>query len=396
MSDSTYQLYGSELSPFSMKVRFLLDRAGLSYRWLPADGSLRENLPLQLRVLALRKGLTSLTYPRLTQLDELPLVPYLFGPDGSRLYDSTAIGIWLDTRAPLSQKPGLLPAFPAIRFVCRLLDEYVDEFGLYLLHHGRWVLSARTTRAPEVIAREFETLVPRPLRQTIVARFEARQVRRLPYLFSVAPPEVVDETLPRRRRPPSREGFPPTHAFLEKSLIRQLEAVDALLASTPFLLGERPTLADASLLGQLASQVRLDPDAASLMSPRVRAWVERAMDGRWNAAPVDALVELHTGLGPLLAEIARTFVPLMIQNERAYRAAIAGGQRRCNERAFDRGQALYDGELDGFAFRSVVKTFQVRVWREILGAWGELARADREAVLRIGPALECLDLHSHR
>ena len=46
--------------------------------------------------------------------------------------------------------------------------------------------------------------------------------------------------------------------------------------------------------------------------------------------------------------------------------------------------ALYDGELMGHPFRSVVKTFQVRVWRELCGQWrglDEAARGELEQIL---------------
>jgi hypothetical protein len=59
---------------------------------------------------------------------------------------------------------------------------------------------------------------------------------------------------------------------------------------------------------------------------------------------------------------------------------VRRGQRLFNEAAFDRGLALYDGALLGQPFRSVVKTFQVRVWREVLAAWAALPEAARRSV----------------
>jgi hypothetical protein len=52
-----------------------------------------------------------------------------------------------------------------------------------------------------------------------------------------------------------------------------------------------------------------------------------------------------------------------------------------NEAAFNRGRALYDGELLGRPFRSVAKTFQVRVWCELCRQWRELNPAARGALL---------------
>jgi hypothetical protein len=82
---------------------------------------------------------------------------------------------------------------------------------------------------------------------------------------------------------------------------------------------------------------------------------------------------------PLLEEIGTTFIPLMQQNEAAYEAARMSGAREFNERAFDRGVALYDGVLAGRPFRSVAKTFQVAVWRRLKTEWRALHDEDRSA-----------------
>ena len=74
----------------------------------------------------------------------------------------------------------------------------------------------------------------------------------------------------------------------------------------------------------------------------------------------------------------------MRQNEVAYEAARERSETVFNEPAFDQGRALYDGELLGRPFRSVVKTFQVRVWREIKATWGTLPPTARE---RVAPLL---------
>ena len=51
---------------------------------------------------------------------------------------------------------------------------------------------------------------------------------------------------------------------------------------------------------------------------------------------------------------------------------VAKGETLFNEPAFDQGRALYSGELLGYPFRSVAKTFQARVWRDLVRAWNDL------------------------
>ena len=142
-------------------------------------------------------GRLPLTWPQMTELDEFPLVPFLFGPGGENLYDSSAIALWLDGHGPHPNEraTALVPVDdPALRFAVRLIDEALDEVGLYLVHHNRWVVSARDNDAGARLAREMRPLLG-PLAPLVGHFFPARQVRRLPYLFSVANPDVAP-TLP--------------------------------------------------------------------------------------------------------------------------------------------------------------------------------------------------------
>ena len=87
--------------------------------------------------------------------------------------------------------------------------------------------------------------------------------------------------------------------------------------------------------------------------------------------------DLDEAVAPLLSWACESFVPLMQQNRAAWERHRATGETVFNERAFDAGRALYDGELLGRPFRSVVKTFQVRVWRDLRRDWDALAAATR-------------------
>lgn len=379
-------VWGSELSPFTLKVEAMLRFAGVAYRLLPAQGGFVESLRLARRRRRLVRGRLPLTEPRQDPLDEFPLVPFLFGQRGENLYDSSAIGAWLDRKHSSGPAPLLPREDRALRFAVQLVDEALDELGLYLVHHRRWVLSARDNDAGARLAREFRPLAG-PLASGIERSFPARQVRRLPYLFSVAPPDGDFGDLPERLRPPTRRGFPPTHALLDTIFDHLLVALEPLLAEQPFLFGARFTLADASLYGQLGMN-RADPTAHAELrrsAPAVHAWVERLARNDFSGHRVGGAVALSDAHAPLLSWIANTFVPLMQQNHEAWQQARAGGERRFNEAAFDAGRALYDGVLLGRPFRSVAKTFQVRVWRDLRGAWRTLGSGDRDRLLALLP-----------
>jgi glutathione S-transferase len=349
-------------------------------RLLPAGGDLLENLDTLWRVARIRRGRLELTHPRLTVLDELPLVPYLLGPEGENLYDSSAIAEWLDAK---HIQPGskLIPEDPELRFATLLVDEYFDEFGLYMAHHNRWILSASDNDAGRRLAGEYRSLLPGPLRGAFARWFSRRQTRRLAYLFSVA---AKGEKFPGARagRPPSPTGFPATHELLAESFERMLSRLEAMLSRRPYLFGERFTLADASAYGQLCMNAH-DPAAERLIArnaPATRQWVARIEAG--DLMPAHACgtsgLMLSEELDGLIDEICATFVPLMRQNEAAYVKHAARGRTVFNEAAFDRARGLYYGSIGGRPYRAVAKTFQVKVWRRLLAEWEALEPAARE------------------
>jgi glutathione S-transferase len=368
-------VWGSELSPFALKLRALLEYAEIPYRWLPADGGRLENTRLAWRLARAKARRAVLRHPALSPLDEYPLVPYLI-EDGRRFhYDTSALARWLDVH-PARRGPPLFPEEPALAFVAQLVDEAFDEVGLYLVHHMRWVLSAATNDAGRRLARELRRLLPPGAGPGFGRRFAARQVRRLPYLLSVAPPGFSAAVAPALT-PRARAGFPATHALLDEAWTRYLAGMEAVLSRQPWLLGERFTVADASAYGQLGMNLA-DPTAADRMralAPATFAWLGAIRDRR-HVGSRGALAP-SPALAPLLAVVMATFPPLMRQNEAAYERARARGETLFNEAAFDRGRALWDGELLGRPFRAVAKTFQVRVWRDLGDAWTALPATER-------------------
>jgi len=390
-------LWGSELSPFALKVEALLRFCDVPFRWQPASGPLRAAFAYERRRRQLVAGRLPLTWPRMSGLDEYPQVPFLFGPAGENLYDSSAIAVWLAEKMPSSAASAatLLPSKDAaLRFAVRLVDEALDEVGLYLVHHNRWVVAARDNNAGARLGREFRPLLG-PFAAVLARTFPARQVRRLPYLFSVAAADKATwNDLPARLQPPSRAGFPPTHDLLQEIFTNLLATIEPLLVERPYLFGDSFTVADASLYGQLCMN-RKDPRAWAWIgrdAPATAAWVERISDGDFRAHHSDGSLCLDAGVTPLLHWISRVFVPLMQQNRTAWRRHRAAGETIFNEAAFDAGRSLYDGVLLGQPFRSVAKTFQVRVWEDLQHEWAALSQGDRARLEALLPADHALGL----
>lgn len=383
---------GSELSPYTLKVLSYFRFLNIPHRFYYRQGSFFGNLKIQLRKVGLVSGVLPLTAPDMSEDDEYPLVPFVFGPDGENLYDSSAIAHWLDQSGiPATRRTIPEKTRSDVQFIIRLIDEYADECGLYMVHHNRWKVSAIRNDAGARLASELRSIAA-PAGPLIDLFFSARQTRRLPYLFSVAPEGFSAGEVIARRQPPSRSGFPATHDLLEEAFDRLLSALETIFAVHPFILGSCYTLADASIYGQLGINLT-DPEAAEQIqqrAPHTFRWLNRIAAADFSGHNDESEPVLHDQLSALLCEIGRFFIPLMEQNSAAVLKEKSRAQKHFNEAAFDRGEALYSGMIGDHPFRSVAKTFQHRVWEELRNNFRKLPEEQRQALIAVCPELKIL------
>jgi glutathione S-transferase len=374
-------LWGLTASPYQLKMQSLLDFAGHAWERWPDQAGRWPALSMALRLNWAKQRHAVKRFPAMSpRLDEYPAVPFYTEDKHQFYYDSSSLARYLDQH-PARHSASLVPSDPKLAFICQLIDEAFDEFGLYMVHHMRWVGAAQSTPMGAMTAREFRPLLPPVFMPLLAARLCRRQAARCPYLFSVAP-VGYDAGVSRDRAAPSRHGFPPTHALLEEAWRGYLAAIEQLLTIQPFLLGDRFTLADASVYGQLGMNL-VDPAAIALLeelAPRTYRWLCAIRDG--EHCEQGGSLALTTALQPLMQMINKTFIPLMVQNDSAYDSALASGETLFNEAAFDSHRALYDGQLLDYPFRAVVKTFQVRVWRELKASWMALSGEHADALER--------------
>lgn len=394
MKDKDWIIYGSKLSPFTLKVIAMCRFKGLPFQLFPDEGNSFGNMKIQLRKDRLIRGQLPLTYPIKTEENEFPLVPFLFGPSDENLYDSSAIAHWLDDEAILPFKRSRLRPNDnsAVHFVINLIDEYADEFGLYMVHHNRWKISAKGNNAGDRLSKEMPVLAM-PVRRLINTFFSERQVRRLPYLFSIAEEGFHIEGVNNERQPPSRTGFPETHRLLEEAFEKLMQALEPIFTQRAYLLGERATLADMSLYGQLGMNLT-DPEAydwMKMLAPNTVVWLERMHQGSFIRHRSEGKLVLYEDLAPLLHEVCRVFVPLMQQNYAAYEHYKTQGETVFNEAAFDQGKSLYSGTLDGLPFKSVAKSFQAKVWQNLHEQWNALPEIEKMDLATILPERHGLD-----
>jgi glutathione S-transferase len=272
-----YRLFGSELSPYSVKVRSYLRYKGIAHEWIPRSAANQAEFQ---------------------KYAKLPLIPLVVTPRGEGLQDSTPIIERFEAAVP---GPSIVPDDPALAFLSALLEEYADEWGNKWMFHYRWAYPADCWATAERIALQMVG------QQGSLAVAQARA--------------AIAE------RMTGRLGFvgsnPTTGPLIEASFKRVLSRLEAHLASRPYLFGGRPGMADFGLWGQLY-EAATDPTPGRLMrseAPNVMAWVQRMVTPK-EEGPFESWQSLSAGLQPLLAEeVGALFLPWSAANAAAVEKA---------------------------------------------------------------------------
>jgi glutathione S-transferase len=194
------ELYQFELSQYSEKVRLILDYKGLEYRKI-------EVTP----------GIGQLELFRLSGQRQAPVLK-----DGDTIIaDSTDIAFYLERRYP--EKP-IIPTDPFERGQCLLIEEWADEsIGLKsrksLIGALNQNQNFRTAILPKTVPDFLKTLV------------------------SAVPSEVMDLL-------GTGVGYGADAVkTANKALKQDLEALSLILQNRPYLVSDRPTLADLAVAG---------------------------------------------------------------------------------------------------------------------------------------------------
>ncbi|MDZ8187841.1 MAG: glutathione S-transferase family protein [Nostoc sp. ChiSLP02] len=194
------ELYQWELSQYSEKVRLILDFKGLDYRKI-------EVTP----------GIGQVELFRLTGQREVPVLK-----DGQKyIVDSTEIAKYLDLKYP--DRP-LIPQDPKKRGLTLLIEEWADEsIGI----KGRKALFAAVSQDQNFRKSLLPTSTP-DIFKSLVEGVPSDLLT----LFGIGvgySPEVIQSAI--------------------ASLKQDLEALTLLLADSPYLTGDEPTLADLAVAG---------------------------------------------------------------------------------------------------------------------------------------------------
>jgi glutathione S-transferase len=273
------RLFGSEMSPYSVKVRSYFRYKRIPHEWVNRSMDTMEEFQRHAK---------------------LPLIPLVVTPNGQGLQDSTPI---IEHFEALHPEPSIHPPDAALAFLSALLEEYGDEWGNKGMFHYRWTYEPDQISSAQRIA---EGMQPAADATTLASLADAVRARMLPRLSFVG---SSDETRDQ----------------IEGSFRREVTILERHLAARPYLFGGRPAFGDFGVFPQLYEALT-DPTPGALLraeAPRVVAWIERMLDPtaggdfeRWDA--------LAPTLEPLLRdEVAACFLPWSDANARA----LAAGER---------------------------------------------------------------------
>jgi glutathione S-transferase len=325
-----WRFYACENSYFSAKVRPALRTKGLHFaELLPTPAAYRD-------VILPRTGLAFL--------------PIVITPEDETLQDTSEILDALERRIPL---PPLYPTSARQRVTAYLLELYADEFLLLPAMHYRW-----STAEGEAAARADFAAVSGDAASA--GRFADRMHGSIRLLG------VTPETAPA----------------IEAHALALFDALSVHFAAHPFLLGDRPSLADCALMGPLYAHLRLDPVPQRILRERalpVLQWIERMnhpepdADGGW--LPEDALAPT---LRPVLELVGQDAVPLLLAN-------VAAFERWADVRdpALEtppRGVGVHDAALRGIPMPRYTSPYTGWMLQRPLDAYRALDAAARSAV----------------
>jgi len=236
-------------------------------------------------------------------------IPVVQTPDGGYMWDTTAMMLYLEDQEP---EPSILPTDPVQRFLCFAIEDVVDEWLYRPAVGSRWFFPRNREHGSWEIARDVTCETPIPCHQA--AEMVADYVTASCEAFGVSQDNV--------------------QAWIDEVLLPWVRVLNAHFEATPFLFGDRPSLADFALFGANAAHFINDPVCRGWLDehgPAVVQHTHRLLHpedlelGAW-AAPGD----VPDSLIAVLRDMGRLYLPWVT------RATVVGEA----ELAFTRGDTV--------------------------------------------------------
>lgn len=318
---SMYEVYGALGSPYSLKVRAALRAKGLAHSWT---------------------GMTAEDRARVMPNVKPQVIPAIRRPDGSWTNDSTPFLLSIE-----AEGRALVPDGPGLRFVCLLIEDMADEWFMKAMFHYRWAYGEDAEWCANWLMFDSLPNAGRASVEKAAATIRERQISRMPLVGCT----------------------PETAPVIEASWQRTCRILETMATGPSlFLFGDRISLADIALYGQL-KVMSVDPTPMAWLraeTPYLYRWLDLADDasglgGEWldpgaamGTAPVKAL----------LAQAGDTYLPFL----------------KANADALQAGEETFSVTLEGGRYEQGVFKYQAKCLESLRASWAALGADDKAAI----------------
>jgi glutathione S-transferase len=241
-----------------------------------------------------------------------------------------------------------------VNFLAHLIEDYGDEWLWRSAMHYRWSYRRDRRFISDLLAEEVGGFIRAPF------WLKRRRIAHRQFTNFVVKDGVNDRTR--------------WHA--DKTYLNALDAMSAILATRPFLLGNAPSIADYGMMGPMFRHFGQDPTPADIMrnrAPLVFEWVARMWSAR-SPASIEFVSDIPEDLSGLLRECCETHL----------------AQLNANAKAFGRGMSHFAATIQGCHYERL-PTSRYRVWcleqlRARFAGLDECARSELTEVLQFDGA----------
>ena len=266
MSEKAYIVYGLMPSYFTRKMTGYLDYKSLPWRLAGSSGA----------------------QPGAVEAGWTGGMPSVETPEGEFMWDTSSMISYLEGLYP---EPSVLPDDPAQRFLCYLIEDYMDEWLYRPAVGSRWCYEDNYRVAAWEIARGLSMQASLPCDQ--IVELAGAHVRR-----SLVPIGVTEDNI---------------GSWIDEVLRPWQRAAGRLLDERPYFFGARPSLADLAAFGGNVAHFINEPlcrrwteeDAPAVVEHTHRlAEPEGREFGDWAAGD-----EVSDALVGLIADAGRLYLP---------------------------------------------------------------------------------------
>ncbi len=275
----SYRLFGAETSAYSTKMRSYLTYKGVPFDWTPRTQESEDEL---------------------RRVSRFATLPVLVTASGFAVHDTTPLIEALEADSP---EPSATPADPVTGFLACVLEEYADVWLAKAAYHYRWTRKKDQRLAAQRTIEDYYVTTPPEDKK--------------------AAEDLAIETMTGQLRTMQLEGE--LGGAVEKSFKKFVKLLDDHLRKHLFIFGERPSIADFAIAGQLIQMLK-DPTPAKIIEKDgefVAKWCE-FMTAPTASGPFAALDDLKDTLAPLFADdLAHFFLPWAAEN---LESSLAGAE----------------------------------------------------------------------